>query len=358
VDKPTPLLAVVQETIRKDGPLTVERYMEIVLHDPVHGYYRQGIPVGLEGDFSTGPEVSQMFGEMLAVWCVEMWHRMGRPNPFLLVELGPGLGSLMKCLLSGTEEVPAFQEALRLYLVESNATLRELQQERLAAYRPVHVDDLTKLPNLPILLVGNEFFDTFPMRQFVKAKNGWCERMVGLKGNHLVFVDGPKVEKPSGCDAHMKQAKGWFYETSPLSLSYVKQIATHIARHGGAGLLIDYGYEAPTGEDTLFALRRHKHTDVLSAPGRTDVTGDVDFGAFGRVAREADVLTCGPIGQGPFLRSLGIDWRAELLRRNSPEHIDKINDELFRLIDPSVMGLWFKVLGLRDNALDHMAGFS
>ncbi len=353
----TPLLSVLRERIHADGPLSIEDFMQIVLHDPAHGYYRQGVPVGRDGDFSTAPEHSQMFGEMVGVWCIQVWEQLGKPDPFVLLELGPGRGTLMHSLLTGLAGQTAFCSALRLYFLESNMAFRAMQSERLSAFHPIHIDTLDVLPDLPLIAIGNEFFDTFPMRQFIYRKDGWHERMVALSGDRLVTTDGPLTEKPEGFIDEIKLKDGWFFETSPRSLSLIGTLSQRMRARGGAGLLIDYGYDVPTGSDTLFALRGHKHTDILSRPGETDVTGDVDFGAFRRVAQAQGTHVWGPTGQGDFFSALGIAFRAHQLRRNSPEHADKIDEELYKLTHPSAMGAWFKVFGFAGQAMPHFPGF-
>ncbi|MGE4352379.1 MAG: class I SAM-dependent methyltransferase [Bdellovibrionales bacterium] len=345
------------DTIQAGGPLSVEAYMQMALHDPEHGYYRQGVPVGLEGDFSTAPEHSQMFGEMIGLWCFEMWRKAQSPSPFLLLELGPGRGTMMKSLLSATSAQKEWHQAMRLHLMESSQTLRAMQKERLDVYAPVYIDKIADLPPLPLFVVANEFFDTFPMRQCVYRKGKWRERLVGLKRGSLSFVEGEALDFAPDILEREKIQEGWVFETSPISQQLISELAVHIAHHGGAGLFIDYGYEKPTGESSLFALHQHKHTDIFLKPGQTDVTGDVDFSAFRRVLSGQSLSVWGPIGQGDFFQQLGIQVRAHQLRQHSPDFADKIDQELFRLIHPSVMGTWFKVLGFASPELKQM-GFA
>lgn len=357
-DEPqTPLFRVLCEQIARDGPMSVEAFMQIVLHDSEHGYYRRGTPIGWVGDFSTAPEHSQMFGEMIGVWCFEMWMALGQPDPFILLELGPGRGTLMKSLLTGTSARHDFHRAMRVCLLESSASLRKMQNERLTGLSFTHLESLDALPALPLLVIGNEFFDTFPMRQYVWRKGFWHERLVTLDKGQLAFMEGEALSVPPVNAPQGKLKNGWLYEVSPRSLAMVDGLTSHMKIYGGAGLLIDYGYETPTGQDTLFALRRHKYTSVFSMPGRTDVTGDVDFTAFRRTVESHGAAAFGPVGQGDFLQALGIGIRAAQLHKLSPEFAPLIETELYRLLHPNVMGTWFKVFGFAANKTLPFSGF-
>lgn len=356
-EEPTPLTQYLVQEIELNGPMTIEEFMQIVLHDPTHGYYRQGIPVGKTGDFSTGPEVSQMFGEMYGLWCYQVWERMGKPDPFILLELGPGRGTLLKSMLEGMSSAKDFLSAMRLRLLESNESLRAMQLERLAVYQPVRIEKLTDLPSLPVIVIGNEFFDTFPLRQFMKTRHGWRERLVGVKKGKLILIYGDVIEKPVGLGDDSIFKNSDHYEISPLSLDYVATISAHIAKHGGAALLIDYGYDEPIGEDTLFAFCKHVRTGILHRPGETDVTADVDLGALSRVARDHGLRALGSKGQGAFFKALGIDVRALQLKLHSPGHEASIDDELHRLTHPSVMGEWFKAIVFAHPSLSDLPGF-
>lgn len=178
--------------IEAEGPVTVARYMELALQHPEHGYYRKRDPLGAEGDFVTAPEVSQMFGELIGLWCADVWRQMGKPEAFTLLELGPGRGTLMQDgFACATAKITGFHLAMKLRLFESDAVLREAQTKKLGDYNPVYIDDFEQLPEAPLLVIANEFFDSLPVRQFVKTKEGWCERRVGLVDGHLAFVLSP-----------------------------------------------------------------------------------------------------------------------------------------------------------------------
>ena len=349
-EEATPLWDVLRDEIQKQGPLTIERYMEIVLHHPEHGYYRCGNPLGSAGDFGTAPEVSQFFGEMLGVWCVSVWRQLGKPDCFALLELGPGQGAMLRDVFSFTSNFPDFQKALRLYLLESSATLRGVQQEKLGVYAPTYIESLEQLPALPTIVLANEFFDTVPMRQFIKTERAWRERLVGIENDKLVFTEGEETEvsgpNPYGQIAGDREA-GWIYETSPQSLALMRQLAAHITKHGGAAAIVDYGYAAPEGKNTLDAWSRHSFTDVLAAPGKVDVTADVDFGALRHCAEQQQARVIGIFNQGDFLNDLGIKDRVHaLIGRVSKKKADRIMSDLHCLTSPAQMGTRFKVLVL------------
>ncbi|MDR3424061.1 MAG: SAM-dependent methyltransferase [Alphaproteobacteria bacterium] len=344
--KPSPpLLSILKAAIRQQGPLTLERYMELVLQHPKHGYYRHGNPIGSKGDFHTAPEVSQMFGEMIGVWCVHSWQAMGKPDPFVLLELGPGRGTLLDDLLRFTQPLADFHAALRLRLLESNTTLRTLQQETLVKFHPTHIEDLAQLDPLPTLVIANEFFDNLPLRQFVKRKQDWFERRVDFKRGKLLVVD---VEIPSASlpDRLADTAKdGWVYEVSDQSRRIMRQLAAHIARFKGAALIADYGYDSPSGEGTLDAWSRLKPTNILASPGKTDVTADVDFSALRQIVQEQASLASEIMDQGDFLQKQGIVHRALALRNQLPEdRREEIDTALHQLISPSKMGALWKVM--------------
>ncbi len=357
----TPLFRIIRDVIAAEGPISLARYMELALQHPGYGYYRINDPLGASGDFITAPEISQMFGELIGVWLADVWRQSGDPNPFVLLELGPGRGTLMQDVLRATSKVAGFHQALRLHLLESNAALRKQQQEKLAAYKPVFVDRLMELPEMPLLAVANEFFDTMPMRQFVKTGKGWCERLVGFEKDELVFALSPPAPAIQTLvpDEWREGPEGMVYEISPVSLAIVNHVASHIARHGGAGLVIDYGYATPSGQPTLQGVADHRFTGVLERPGEVDVTADVDFSALKLIAVHQGAKVAGPANQGAFLEAMGIGLRAAVLKRHATEEqAQKIDEDMHRLVDPAHMGIQFKVLGILSPAIKETAGFS
>lgn len=345
--------------IRAEGPLSVAAFMAMALHDPQDGYYRRRHPIGADGDFVTAPEISQIFGELIGLWCADLWRRMGAPDPVLAVELGPGRGTLMADFLRAAATVPDFRRALRLYLVEASPVLRAAQAERLG--EAVFADDLDGVPDGPLLLVANEFLDALPVRQFVRGAAGWAERLVAVdERDRLVFVDGAEnALAASWIPAALRGSPpGTVVETCSAAAALAGGIAARLMRHPGAALLIDYGHAAPTPGATLAAIRRHRHTDVLAAPGHADLSAHVDFAAI-RAAAEREGAECyGPVPQGEFLARLGAGARlAALCAKAPPERRESLALGLRRLIDPREMGTLFKALALVSPEVPAPAGF-
>ena len=341
------LEAVLAEAIRRDGPLTVARFMSLALNHPRYGYYRNRDPLGAQGDFVTAPELSQAFGEVIGAWLAQAWLDLGRPAPFRLVELGPGRGTLLVDALRATRDVPGFHQSLRLHLVETSVRLRAVQTARLAGIGASWHGQFDEVPPGPMLLLANEFFDALPAHQLVATAHGWVERCIGLdEHGRLGFC---LAEHQSALGARLPGAPpGTVAEVSPARTELAQAIARRIVRDGGVALLIDYGAwaEGPTG-DTLQATRGHAPCDPLDRPGTADLTTHLDFGALAEAAAGAGAAVYGPVPQGTFLRALGLHLRtAQLLERATPEQQRALRAALFRLTDPSAMGELFKVLVL------------
>jgi NADH dehydrogenase [ubiquinone] 1 alpha subcomplex assembly factor 7 len=346
------------------GPIPVADFMAEALGHPRLGYYRKALALGAGGDFTTAPEISQMFGELLGAWLAERWQAIGRPSPCLLVELGPGRGVLLADALRATRAVPGFHAALQIHLVEINETLRELQRTALAAHAPVWHERFDSVPTGPMLLIANEFFDALPVRQFQRTPAGWAERMIGLAadGEALRFALAPG---PSPFAALLPPAvePGAAVELSPAAIGLGTAIGAQLAEYGGWALVIDYGriglgFGLGLGF-SLQAVRGHRGVDVLDRPGETDLSAHVDFEAIAAAAAGAGARVLGPASQGDFLRHIGIQRRAETLKaRATPSQAVAIDAALDRLIAPDQMGTLFRVLALGDTTSVPPAGFS
>jgi NADH dehydrogenase [ubiquinone] 1 alpha subcomplex assembly factor 7 len=339
----TPLAHKLAARIRADGPMTIADYMAACLGDPEHGYYIHREPFGVAGDFITAPEVSQMFGELIGLWCVALHREMGAPLSFCLAELGPGRGTLMADLLRVARRAPGFTSSAEIVLIETSPKLRVLQQEKLADESVTWLESVEALPEKPLIVIANEFFDALPIRQFQRAEDGWAERMVGLdEAGALTLGLRPGPPGASG-DAPL----GAVYEHSPVGTAVVSSLAARIASHGGGALVIDYGHLRPGFGDTLQAVRRHQFEPVLAAPGEADITAHVDFAALTRAAGTAGQLVAGVLTQRDFLMRLGIIERTARLSEGKDGATQKMLAEARdRLIGEEQMGTLFKVLAL------------
>ncbi|SHI64907.1 SAM-dependent methyltransferase, MidA family [Shimia gijangensis] len=337
------LTEVLLTRIASDGPMTMADYMAECLLNPRFGYYTTKDPLGATGDFTTAPEISQMFGEMVGLALAQAWIDQGAPFSFVLAEIGPGRGTLMADILRATRAVPGFGDAAEVHLVEASPVLRGKQHDALGN-RPVWHATIDTLPeDKPMYLVANEFFDALPIRQFQREGDGWCERLVsqqdrslhaGLGGNAPVPVLSHRLEDTEDGDV---------VEICPAAAPIASTIGQRIEQNGGVALIIDYGDWRSQG-DTLQALKAHEHVSPFETPGKADLTAHVDFEALALATPSAhSKLT----PQGVFLERLGITGRAQALATGLiGDRLDSHIAAHRRLTHPREMGNLFKVLAL------------
>ena len=353
----TPLGVKLRERIARCGPIPVAEFMAAANGDPEHGYYARRDPLGKRGDFITAPEISQVFGELIGAWCADVWRKMGSPGRVLLVELGPGRGTLLADLLRATRGVPGFREAIDIHLVETSPALARMQEAALGETPASWHRTFSTVPDGPLLLIANEFLDALPVEQYVARGGRWHRRAVDLDGAGFRFVDGPCVADPSWAVGTGAE-DGEIRETSPEAMALVGEIARRLAAGRGAALIVDYGYSRPGAGETLQAVARHRYADPLAAPGEADLSAHVDFAACAAAARAAGAVGHGPVSQGRFLERLGIGARRDrLIETASPERHASIRAACCRLTDREAMGELFKVLALTDPAMPAPAGF-
>jgi NADH dehydrogenase [ubiquinone] 1 alpha subcomplex assembly factor 7 len=345
--------------IRQSGPMSVAHYMALVLTHPRQGYYSGGSnPLGARGDFVTAPEISQMFGELIGFFVVNLWQQLGVPRSFTLLELGPGRGTLMQDALRVAARADGFIDALHLQLFETNPALKAEQHKRLGQYHPYWPQSVDEVAEDPLFVVANEFFDALPVRQYVKTGDGWHERQVGLRDGRRDFGLSPTPLPDNALpEAVRNAAVGEVYEHCPQAAQIVTRLGERIAAQKGALLAIDYGYANTQVGETLQAVARHAYADPLEAPGEADLSTHVDFGALGEAARTAGLSVAPLANQGDFLRRLGIAQRAGMLAKANPSQTDEIARALERLTDPNQMGELFKAFCAHSPGLQP-AGFA
>jgi NADH dehydrogenase [ubiquinone] 1 alpha subcomplex assembly factor 7 len=325
--------------IEGSGPISVVEYMRAANEE----YYAKGDPFGVEGDFITAPEISQMFGELVGMWLTDIWMRQNRPAICHYVELGPGRGTLAADALRAMAQ---FEFVPQVHFVETSGVLRAQQAENVPAAR-FH-DSISSLPtDVPLLIVANEFFDALPVRQLILTHAGWRERVVVRdRAAKFAAMPGSSAMDTAVPETFRNSPVGSIVESAPESAGIMYELAGRIAQQGGAMLIIDYGYVQPALGSTLQAVKAHQHVDPFHNPGTCDLTAHVNFLDLANMARMRELNIVGPTAQGVWLSALGIQQRAAMLAEASPERSDEIKAARDRLVKADEMGTLFKVMAV------------
>lgn len=324
--------------IAATGPISLAQFMA----ESNARYYDSRDPLGSAGDFITAPEISQMFGELIGLWLADLWDRAGRPAPVHYVELGPGRGTLARDALGAARR---FGLTPNVHFVEASSALRAVQRG-LFPDATWH-GDLSSLPeDAPLLIVANEFLDALPVRQLVRTAQGWRERMVGLDGDRLVPLAGPRPMDAAVPPGFADADEGAIIETCPAAATVIDEIGRRLAVQGGGALIIDYGRTEPATGSSLQALRAHEKVDPFAWPGEADLTAHVDFSILPAIAQAAGAQWMGTLEQGAFLTALGLGARMEALARAAPARSGAVRAAAHRLAAPEAMGALFKVMAL------------
>ena len=323
-----PLERALRDRIKSEGSISVETFMEACNAY----YYATRDPFGIAGDFTTAPEISQMFGEMVGAALADAWLQAGSLAGSIYAELGPGRGTLAADALRVMRRAGFAGE---VHLVETSPILCDSQKRMLPdAFWHELIEDL---PATPLLLVANEFLDALPIRQHVGA----AERRVVVAGGGLAF-----------------DRDGEIVEISPARELAVRALSKHLVDNGGVALLIDYGYARSTVGDTLQAVHAHCYAPVLNNPGEQDLTAHVDFEIVAAAAQDEGAHVTPLVSQGEWLRRLGIEARAEALVQANPQQAENIRSALKRLIAPDQMGELFKVIAIHSPDWRAPVGFA
>jgi NADH dehydrogenase [ubiquinone] 1 alpha subcomplex assembly factor 7 len=347
---PRSLADTFRRLIEADGPIGLQQFMG----ESNARYYAHKDPLGQGGDFVTAPEISQMFGELVGLWLADMWLRAGSPADAIYVELGPGRGTLASDVLRAMKRCGLEP---RVHLVEGSPALRSLQRAAVPAAQ-FH-DDLGTVPDEgPLLMVANEFLDALPVRQLVRAPEGWREVVVALDAEgRFVPVAGTRPMDAAVPEGRREAGEGALIETCPGAAAVTGELAARLAQRGGAALMIDYGYTVPQSGSTLQAVRAHRKVDAFASPGEADLTAHVDFAAMAEVAQARGATWLGTVEQGPWLQAMGIEQRAAALAAAAPGQRETLALAVERLTQPEQMGELFKVMGLAGPGWKDGAGF-
>jgi len=355
----TPLHRLIARQIEANGPMDLGAYMALCLGHPQHGYYMTRDPFGKGGDFTTAPEISQMFGELIGAWIADVWMKLGSPSSFALIECGPGRGTLMEDALRATRSIPGFHQALKLHLMEMSPVLRNAQAQRLGQYDPVWITALDEvLPRVPVIVLGNEFLDALPIRH-LRFDKVWQEKVIAFQSNDTLSPGWKEAD--AALLAHVPSSiltlgKPDVFECSPAIDSFLSHLSNLLRKQSGAALFIDYGHAQTAVGETFQAVREHRFENPFENPGECDLTAHVDFE---NIARSAEGLSATPVvTQAQFLTDLGIEARATALKAKAdPRQAADIDAALARLTAPDQMGTLFKVIALCHDASIQLAGF-
>lgn len=362
-ERQSALGTVIADMISADGPMPVDRYMALALGHERHGYYMGRDPFGRAGDFITAPEVSQMFGELVGIWCAAGWQMMDAPAEWNLIELGPGRGTLLADLVRACSVMPGLRDGMQVHLVEMSPVLKTMQAETLkrAGIEATWHERLEDVPEGQSLIIANEFFDALPVSQLQKQAGHWHERVVGLADDgKLAFgLASDRVAPALVPTWAANAADGDIAEFSPVRDAVAREIGRRIAKDMGAALIIDYGHMRSAAGDTLQAIRKHQFTDVLSRPGDADITSHVDFEALTTAVTADGAKPYGPVMQGDFLIKMGLKEREEMLRaRADARQRIRLSKGAQRLVSGNQMGQLFKVLAVTHPDMPKPAPFN
>ena len=346
--------------IKKNNILTVDKYIHEALYNSKSGYYMKSNPFGKNGDYITAPNISILFSEMIAIWIILFWENLKRPKKFNVIELGAGNGEMIKQIIKTFDKFLLFKNCCKINILEKSIYLKKIQKQKLKNKNIKWLKNLNEVSNIPSIFIGNEFFDSLPIKQFIKKNNKWYERNVKFfKLNEPKFIDIlidiKKFEKKIGFKISHKQK---FIEYSPLTIEYLKIISKKINSNNGGILIIDYGYWKKNMKNTHKSISNHKFENVLNNFGKSDITYNLSFKLIEKILKKFNLKVSGMTNQKNFLINLGILKRAEIISKNLP--FSKKADIYFRvkkLIDKYSMGEIFKVmLGTKKN-VNFQTGF-
>ena len=357
----------IRNIINYSGRITIDQMMRHVLTSSHHSYYMNLKDIGRGGDFITSPEISQLFGEVIGLWAVNQWHKLGKPTKFTLLELGPGKGSLMRDLLKSVQLVPGLIDKMDIRLYDVNPYFIDKQKNALEPYivdygdKLQWIDSLEALPKNPIIILSNEFFDVLPVKQYTKIKDIWYESVLIIDpADSQIKYD--KIELKQILQEylqaeHRNSTDGAVLEESPESLDIVKTLARKVKKQKGSFLAIDYGYyiepqirRAEQYSSTLQAIKDHQYQPIIDTLGEADLSAHVDFSALIKAAHSSGITEFNMTNQGDFLKEYGILIRLQDLLKKYSNQLDtqevltNLGKQVYRLTSPERMGELFKVL--------------
>jgi len=346
--------------LKQKKSIPLDQFIDISLYDKKFGYYMKKNPFGKKGDFITAPLISNLFAEMIAVWCVAFWENIGKPRKILLVELGPGDGSLCKDLLVAFRKFEKFYDSLEINLLEISNKLKAIQKIKINNKKVKWVNKIEDINGGPIIFLGNEFFDALPIKQIYKKEKLFLEKYIALSKNKkmkLLYKKADTILIKHLQKLNLTSANG-IIEYPLVALKFLKSIAKKINKFGGGLLILDYGYLAKKNQNTLKSFKNHKYVNLLSTPHSIDITSYLNFDLFNKILVNNNLNVKKTTTQGEFLKKVGIMERANIISKKMTFK-EKANMyfRLKRLVDYNEMGNTFKVLFAQKKGNKFSLGF-
>ena len=346
--------------MKRKHKLPLDKFINYCLYDKKKGYYMLKNPFGKTGDFTTAPNISRIFSEMLAIWTISFWESLGSPKKFNLIELGAGNGEMMKVMIESFKRFPYFLKSCNIIIHEKSPILIKKQKSNINYKNIRWVKNITNQNKLPTIFLANEFFDSIPIKQFLKDNNNWYEKFIKVSSdlNYSFLKEKINInDLNKNFDFKISHNQN-FIEYSPLGLKYIKNILKIIKKNKGGLLIIDYGFFTKKMKDTLQAIYKKKFSNVLENVGKSDITYNINFTLINKIAKTFNNIDTNFTTQRKFLINLGIFQRAEIICKNKKftEKAD-IFYRLKRLTDENEMGKLFKVMLIKNSNNKFQIGF-
>ena len=340
--------------------LPLDKFINLSLYNKKFGYYMKKNPFGKKGDFTTAPNISRLFSEMIAIWILSFWQSLGSPKKFNLIELGAGNGEMMKVLIESFQNFPIFLKSCNFIIHEKSPSLIKVQKKKLYKKKITWLTEIKRIKKIPTIFIANEFFDSLAIKQFIKKENLWYEKFVNLKNrNKAFFIEKKFNMKNFEKKINFKISKNQnFVEYSEIGINYLKKIAKIIKKNSGGILIIDYGYSGKKMKNTLQAIFKHGFSNVLENIGNSDITHNINFNLFQNIIKQFGGLKDNLTTQREFLIKMGINQIAEIISKNQ-SFLKKADMyyRLNRLIDDKQMGNLFKVMLIKKQKNKFKLGF-
>ena len=351
---------VISQIFKDKKSLPLNIFIDKALYNKKYGYYSKKNPIGIKGDFITAPLISELFGEMIGIWCVAFWEKLGKPKNINIVELGPGEGSLCMTLIKVFSRFKIFNNALEIKLLEKSKFLKQIQECKISSNKVKWIKNINEIKNGPTIFLANEFFDALPIKQFILKKNIWHERFVKyINKKKIIFYDKKANLNNLNHLAQLGLIKKQKIIEFPIeAIKYLKSVSEIIKKYDGGMICFDYGYKKVKMSNSLQSVKKHNYSNLLSNVGDTDITHHINFNLFSKIIKNLGLHLEGITEQRIFLQKMGIIHRANILTKNVNFYVKAdIYHRLKRLLDRNKMGQLFKVMFFKKKGLKFNLGF-